>query len=159
MMYCTNRGRVDGLRDEYITSAFTPHDPYVLVVDDDQAILSVILMLLETEGYAAVGMAESKRVLPFLERAKVAQRDGALRLPAVILLDLMMPEISGYEIAARLSVHEKYARIPIIVMTANYTVRGASAVRGATDWMSKPFHLDRLLAKLERYLSPALVAW
>lgn len=159
MVCCNNQMRVDGLRDECITSALTPNSPYILVVDDDQAILSVILMLLETEGYAAVGFTESKRVLPFLEQAKVSQRDGTLCLPSVILLDLMMPGISGYEIAARLSMHERYAHIPIIVMTADYKIRGASAVRGATDWMGKPFHLDRLLDKLQCYLSPALAVW
>jgi len=153
MVYCTNHMRVDGLLAECITSAFAPNGPYILVVDDDQAILSVIMMLLETEGYAAVGFTESKRVLPFLEQA---QRDGTMCLPSVILLDLMMPAISGYEIAARLSRHERYIHIPIIIMTADDKIRGASAVRGATDWLSKPFHIDRLLDKLECYLSPAL---
>ena len=78
------------------TSLSIPEEPYVLVVDDDQAILSVVMLLLETEGYTSLGFSDSTKVLPFLEELR---RTGQ-RLPTVLLLDLMMPVISGYDIAA-----------------------------------------------------------
>lgn len=130
-----------------------PPSPYVLVVDDDKAILSVVELLLEMENYASVSISDSQEVLPFLQRLMREQR---FALPALILLDLMMPEFSGYEIAAHLSQDEHYAHIPIIVMTADCRVRETSAVPGATDWISKPFQLEELLAKLERYLTPVI---
>ncbi|HZU69907.1 MAG TPA: response regulator [Ktedonobacteraceae bacterium] len=123
-----------------------PNTPYVLIVDDDEAIVSVLLFLLESEQHAGVGLSDSKKVLPFLEQA------GPQQLPSVILLDLMMPQLSGYEIAATLSKNEQYAQLPIIIMTADSRVRSASAVAGARDWVAKPFQIDALLTKLEQYL-------
>lgn len=123
-----------------------PNSPYVLIVDDDEAIVSVLMFLLETEQHAGVGLSNSKNVLPFLQQA------GPQHLPSVILLDLMMPQLSGYEIAARLSQNEQYAHLPIIIMTADSRVRSADLVAGAHDWVAKPFQLDALLTKLEHYL-------
>ncbi|HYK86244.1 MAG TPA: response regulator [Ktedonobacteraceae bacterium] len=133
---------------QFTTPGFVPDSPYALVVDDDDAILSVVMLLLETEDHAAIGFSDSTKVIPFLEQKERAH------LPAVVLLDLMMPVVSGYEIAARLSQDARYASIPIIIMTADNRVKGASAVPGASDWIGKPFQMATLLAKLERYLPP-----
>lgn len=140
--------------EEYSTPAFLTTSPYVLVVDDDRDILSVIMLLLETEGYAGLGFSNSRKVLPFLERVQAAAKDRGPGLPSVILLDLMMPGISGYEIAAWLAGHTWCAHIPVIVMTADPRIHGVSNIPGATDWLSKPFQLDALLTRLERYLAP-----
>lgn len=134
-------------RENYDQVSLVPDTPYVLIVDDDEAIISVLMFLLETEQHAGVGLSDSQKVLPFLEQV------GTEHLPAAILLDLMMPHLSGYEIAAQLSQSERYAHLPIIIMTADTRVRSAGAVPGAIDWVGKPFHLDDLLSKLERYLA------
>jgi len=126
---------------------FVPASPYALVVDDDDAILSVVMLLLEMEGYAGLGVSNSQDVLPFLERALPDH------LPAVILLDLMMPVVSGYEIARVLSQHEKFAHMPIIIMTADNRVLSVSAVPGAIGLINKPFQIQLLLEKLNLYLS------
>lgn len=126
---------------------FAPENPYALVVDDDDAILSVVMLLLEMEGYAGLGVSNSQEVLPFLEQAPPDH------LPAVILLDLMMPIVSGYEIALKLSQEEKYAHIPVIIMTADNRIRSVSAVKGATDLVNKPFQIQLLLEKLNNYLT------
>ena len=123
-----------------------PDRPYILVVDDEEAIVSVIMFLLETEGHAGVGISDSQEVLPFLQQA------GSQHLPSVILLDLMMPGVSGYTIAAELKQKEQLAQIPIIIMTADSRVHSASAVPGAVDYLGKPFHINALLSKLEHYL-------
>ena len=134
--------------ENYAVLPAVPDSPYVLVVDDDEAIITVLMFLLESENYAGVGISESKKVMPFLQQAR------SQRLPAVVLLDLMMPGLSGYEIAAHLSHSQDYAHLPIIIMTADNRVRSASAVSGARDWVAKPFQLDGLLTKLEYYLVP-----
>lgn len=126
---------------------FVPDNLYALVVDDDDAILSVVMLLLEMEGYAGLGVSNSQEVMPFLEQALPDH------LPTVILLDLMMPIVSGYDIALALSRHEKFAQIPIIIMTADNRVKSASAIKGATDLVNKPFQIQLLLEKLTKYLA------
>ncbi|HEU0002530.1 MAG TPA: response regulator [Ktedonobacteraceae bacterium] len=124
------------------------HTPYVLVIDDDGPIVDVIQCLLEAEGYNGVGITDSLKVLHFLD----SLHDNLL--PSVILLDLMMPGLSGYEIASVLAQNERYQHIPIIIMTADSRVQGIGDIRGAIDYVAKPFHLDPLLAKLKVYLDP-----
>jgi CheY-like chemotaxis protein len=124
--------------------------PYILVVDDEPSITSVVLLMLEMEGYDALAISDSPQVLPFLQRL---QAEGPQPLPALILLDLMMPELSGYELAAQLRQHPTYAQIPIIIMTADWRVQSARDVPGAVDLLSKPFQISTLLNKVERYVS------
>ena len=125
------------------------HTPYVLIIDDDRRIVDVIQSLLEIEGFNGVGISDSLKVPAFLDAL------GDHALPSVILLDLMMPGLSGYEIATLLSQIERYRHIPIIVMTADSRVDGCSSIQGAVDFVRKPFRLDPLLAKLKVYLNPS----
>jgi len=129
-----------------VMSLSVPNRPYILVVDDEEAIVSVVMFLLETEDYSGVGISDSQKVLPFLQQA------GSQHMPSVILLDLMMKGLSGYAIAAELARNEQFAHIPIIIMTADNRVRSASAVPGAIDYLGKPFQISTLLSKLEHYL-------
>lgn len=122
--------------------------PYALIVDDDRAIVDVIRSFLEIEGCNGVGISDSLIVPAFLDAL-----DDHL-LPSVILLDLMMPGLSGYDIAALLSQNERYRHIPIIVMTADSRVQSCGGIQGAVDFVGKPFRLDPLLAKLKVYLNP-----
>ena len=124
------------------------HPPYVLTIDDDKAIVDVIQSLLEAEGYNGFGISDSLKVLSFLN----SLRDNLL--PSVILLDLMMPGLSGYEIAHILSQNERYKHIPIIIMTADSRVQSFNGIQGAVDLVAKPFRLDPLLAKLKAHLDP-----
>src|SRR6266705_1954463 len=119
MHHIPMRSTTTVLEREYILPAPVPENPYVLVIDDEQAILAVVMLLLETEGYIGFGFSDSTKVLSFLEQLDTQH------LPAVILLDLMMPIVSGYEIAAYVSQNAHYAHIPIIIMTADIYVNGA----------------------------------
>ena len=128
--------------------------PYVLVIEDDQAVLSVILLLLETEDYAGIGLMHSAEVMTFLEQIH-AQGQGQLlgmHLPSVILLDLMMPVLSGYELASLLAACPWTADIPIVVMTADVRVSNEHAIPGAVNFIRKPFQISDLLSKLEPYI-------
>jgi CheY-like chemotaxis protein len=122
--------------------------PYVLIIDDDKRILDVIQSLLEMEGHNGISISDSLKVLDFLNALPDHE------LPSVILLDLMMPGLSGYEIATLLSQIERYRHIPIIIMTANSRVQGCEGIPGAVDFVPKPFRIDPLLAKLQVYLIP-----
>jgi CheY-like chemotaxis protein len=111
------------------------------------------MSLLDTEGYNCVGISESEWVLPFLQQM---EKRGERHMPGLILLDLMMPRVSGYDIARWLYEHEPYSSIPILVITGDPRARGISDVPGAQDILLKPFQIDALLTLVERFLAPLL---
>ena len=154
-MSFANSGWTVVVEDVSEIPAFVYEKPYVLVVDDEPSILSVILMVLEAEGYNGIGFSNSQKVIPFFEHIVTADKQKGLHLPSVMMLDLMMPVVSGYKIAAQLSQKEETAKVPIIVLTADYRVSSASAVPGASDFLSKPFRITTLLAKVEKYCALA----
>lgn len=151
-MSCQYIENVDIVEEEQLFPACVFEPSYALVVDDEPAILSVVMLLLETEGYAGIGFSQSHNVLPFLEQLHEHGLEHGAHLPSVIVLDLMMPILSGYEIATWLSEQSWTANIPVIVMTADHRVCDKSAIPGATVLIRKPFHLYELLALLEQYL-------
>lgn len=137
---------------QYTTSTFLPEKPYALIIDDDYAILSVIMLLLETEDYPAMGILDSRVVQPLLEQIHSQAPTSSQQLPAVILADLMMPGVSGYDITAWLTNQSWSHHIPVLIMTADPRVNSASMINGAIDYIGKPFQIDTLLDKLSPYL-------
>jgi GAF domain-containing protein/CheY-like chemotaxis protein/anti-sigma regulatory factor (Ser/Thr protein kinase) len=80
----------------------------VLVVDDDATVRQLLRRMLESEGYAVVEAENGRGALATLREAR----------PSVVLLDLMMPEMDGFEFVAELRRHEPWRTIPVIVVTA-----------------------------------------
>jgi CheY-like chemotaxis protein len=80
----------------------------VLVVDDDATVRQLLRRMLESEGYAVLEADNGRAALGALAEAR----------PSVILLDLMMPEMDGFEFVAELRRHEPWRAIPVIVITA-----------------------------------------
>lgn len=151
-MSCQYVENVDDVEEEQLFPACVFEPSYALVVDDEPAILSVVMLLLETEGYAGIGFSQSRNVLPFLEHLHKNGLERGARLPSVIVLDLMMPGISGYEIITWLREQSWTTNIPVIIMTADHRVCDKSAIPGATALLHKPFHLNELLTLLEQHL-------
>lgn len=117
-------------------------DKQVLVVEDDDAIRDVLVEILDEIGYRAVPTANGREAL--------AQLRSGSPLPAAILLDLMMPVMSGFELAEVIADDEGLRTIPIVVMTASVgseAVRDAGNVRG---YLRKPLSIAELLAALQR---------
>lgn len=135
--------------EQYEMLARVPSEPYVMVVDDDASILSVVTFLLDTENLPHMSFSDSANVIPFLEKIYVL----GIRLPSLLLLDLMMPALSGYEIAASLAQSTQLSNIPILIMTADHRVKEVRSVPGAHDLINKPFHIDVLLDKIEHFLA------
>ncbi|MEW5756340.1 MAG: phosphate regulon transcriptional regulator PhoB [Pseudomonadota bacterium] len=122
---------------------------HILVVDDEPAIRDMLSYSLGQSGYE-VSLAEDVRA---------ARRKLAERLPDLILLDWMMPEISGPEFARGLKKDEATKHIPIIMLTARDDeadkVRGLEI--GADDYITKPFSTRELFARIKavmRRVSP-----
>ncbi len=116
----------------------------VLVVEDEDAIRGMLIMILEQSGFAPIAAADA-------EEAQKALDDN---LPDLILLDWMLPGISGVEWARRLKKEPIYRDIPIILLTARGEeedkVRGLEI--GADDYMTKPFSPKELVARIRAVL-------
>ena len=119
----------------------------VLVVDDDPDIVQFVRMNLELEGFEAE-TAENGRIA--LEMAKT-------RPPDLVLLDVMMPEMDGLTVLRHMRNSPATANIPVIILTAKALaedrVKGLDL--GADDYVTKPFDLDELLARVKTVLRRA----
>jgi CheY-like chemotaxis protein len=89
----------------------------VLVVDDDSDIRSAVQELLADEGYSTVGAANGQMAMDWLRSAPA--------VPALILLDLMMPQMDGWEFLLRIDHSDRFRGIPVAIMSAHPSVRQA----------------------------------
>jgi CheY-like chemotaxis protein len=113
---------------------WTPRRPNVLVVDDDDSIREVLAEVLRDEGYDVVCASNGEQALTEL-------RDHGH--PDLMLLDLMMPVMSGWELLELLQSSADLSRIPVVVVSA-------MNAPGACEHLAKPIDLDRLLATVSR---------
>jgi CheY-like chemotaxis protein len=134
---------MDGLMqqpDQARAAARFPAGTHVLVVDDDPGIRGFIEMMLRAEGYMVSTAANGQQGL---DRA-LAHR------PDVVLLDLAMPVMDGWQLFDRLQ--ELDPTIPVICMTAGGSTRTEAEARGAAGYLAKPFEVDDLLHLITRFL-------
>ncbi len=108
----------------------------VLVVEDDEGVRAALVDLLTNEGYDAV---EAETGAAALERL----RSGPL--PALILLDLMMPDMDGIEFRKRQLEDPRLSRIPVIVISARPDVAECARRLRAADFLPKPMSFELLL--------------
>ena len=122
-----------------------PAEYKILVVDDVQSNVLLLKALLGREGFNIIYAMNGTEAL---EKVKNES-------PDLILLDVMMPDMDGFEVAGRLKVEPSQAEIPIIFLTALND--SASVVKGfqlgANDFISKPFRREELLIRVEHQLS------
>ncbi len=117
-------------------------EPRVLVVDDDPYIPDVVAQLLEGEGYRIEEATNGAEALGVVS--------DATRRPNIILLDLMMPVMDGWEFARRLQEYIPPLNIPIVVLSAARLPTERLTVLGARAVLAKPFDVDELLAQVAR---------
>jgi CheY-like chemotaxis protein len=118
--------------------------PRVLVVDDDAAIREFLRDLLGSEGYEVLEARNGA------EAVALARADP----PAAILMDLMMPVLSGIEATSRLKSDPATAGVPILAMSAGHNRDALSATFPADVFVSKPFDLGFLVASLADQIRP-----
>jgi CheY-like chemotaxis protein len=125
--------------------------PRILVVDDTPALLDLIRECLEAEGFYVRTCLESKNAL------QMAREDP----PDVIMLDVVMPEVSGWEVLAMLRTDPAFARTPVIVCTA-YVAQAMgrlAELKGPDQHLGllpKPFELEELIEVVESVTSATL---
>jgi two-component system chemotaxis response regulator CheY len=117
--------------------------PVVLVVDDDPDILEALSEILEAEGYAVRKARNGQEALERLNGSP----------PQLVLLDLMMPVMDGYEFSRRLRASPHGTQIPIVVLSADRNVGARAREIGAVGHLAKPFELNDLLEIVKTTLS------
>jgi CheY-like chemotaxis protein len=113
----------------------------VLVVDDDVDLRDCLCCLLEREGYSAVGANNGLDALGYL---------GTNAMPCIILLDLMMPVMSGWDFLDVRRNDKRLARVPVVVVSAIADLKFVS-VQGASALMNKPTSFDSILEVIRVY--------
>jgi len=125
-------------------AAAAPRGGDILIVDDTAPNLQVLSSMLRAQGH---------RVRSALSGA-LALRAARSRTPDVVLLDVMMPDMDGYEVCSRLKADPALRHVPVIFLSAlqdaEDKVRAFRA--GAGDYITKPFHLDEVVARVQTHL-------
>jgi len=110
----------------------------VLVVDDEKELREMLCDALELNGYDAVAAAEGQAALDVLERTEHV---------CMVLLDLLMPGMNGWDFFREMRARSEYAAIPVIV----HSSAPSTAPAGATRVLAKPVDLERLLAVVREH--------
>jgi len=110
----------------------------ILVVDDDEAIRRIVLDVLEWEGYRVEVAGDGLEALDLIDRSP----------PSLILLDMRMPVLDGWEFVQELT--KRGVRVPIIVMTAAVNAQQWATDIGADAYLAKPFDLVDLIDLVAR---------
>jgi CheY-like chemotaxis protein len=119
--------------------------PRILVVDDDAAIREFLRDLLDSEGYE---VDEAANGLEAVERVRTNP-------PSAVLMDLMMPILSGVEATSKLKSDPATAAVPILAMSAGRNLATMANAVPADGFVSKPFDLIRLVEVLAQHARPA----
>ncbi|HEY9750706.1 MAG TPA: response regulator [Allocoleopsis sp.] len=120
--------------------------PLILAVDDDEDNLLLITQVLSLSNYSFITATNGLMALSMAEE----------RLPDLILLDVMLPDLDGAELVQRLRQNSQTVQIPVIAVTAmaRQEDRDRLIAAGCNDYISKPYMVDDLEELIRRYLSP-----
>ena len=111
----------------------------ILVVDDHPKLLTFIGIDLKLRGYDVVSAGSGQDALDKVNSSK----------PDIVLLDMIMPVIDGFEVLKTL---RTYSKIPVIAFSASPANREPAMLAGANDFMNKPFDLDDMAGKIKAFL-------
>jgi len=118
--------------------------PYILVVEDEDALSTLLSYNLEKEGYKVAVAADGEEGLMLVDE----------RQPDLVVLDWMLPKVSGIEVCRRLRSRAETRNLPIIMLTArgeeSDRIRGLDT--GADDYITKPFSMTELTARIRAVL-------
>lgn len=113
----------------------------VFIVDDDEAILEALQVALESSGYIVETESDGNKV-----EERVAESQ-----PDLVLLDLLLSGMDGGELAASLKRNTKTSEIPLILLSAHPNASESARVSGVDDFMPKPFDVEDLIGKIQKY--------
>ncbi|MCH9752396.1 MAG: phosphate regulon transcriptional regulator PhoB [Hyphomonas sp.] len=126
--------------------------PFIVIAEDEKSVAELLRYNLESEGYETAIAGDGDEAMLLLDE----------RIPDLMLLDWMLPKISGIEICRRVRTRHETANLPIIMLTARTEeadrIRGLET--GADDYVTKPFSTNELMARVKavlRRIRPALM--
>ncbi|MCF6285651.1 MAG: response regulator [Candidatus Hydrogenedentes bacterium] len=116
----------------------------ILVVDDEPDVVSLLERTLRADGFEVLTAFDGIGALDVIMAEK----------PDLVLLDIMMPMMSGYEVCAQVKSNPQTKDIPIVCLSSAHTpdARAQSLKAGAVELIAKPFFPDELLAQIRRHL-------
>ncbi len=116
----------------------------ILVVDDDPDALEIVGTFLESRGYRVLTAKDGKEALALLEEAR----------PSLVLLDVMMPGMDGWEVSRIIKNHPEYSDTRVVMLTARgeFADKQEGLRAGADDYIVKPIRLQELDTKVVRNL-------
>lgn len=117
----------------------------IMVVDDEPDVVDLIKLVLESDGYSVITAYSGKECLEKLDK----------ETPDLILLDIMMPQMDGWEVFRRIRADERTANIPVAMLTAKTQsidkMIGLHVVK-VDDYITKPFGRSELLERIKKIL-------
>ncbi len=127
------------------------HEKTVLIVDDELVNIQVLTNHLHLNRYDVLTAQNGFQALDLLQS----------HTPDLVLLDLMMPRMSGYDVCQKIREQHSASRLPVIILTAKNQVsdlvKGLDC--GANDYLSKPFHKEELMARVQCHIQLKEAAW
>lgn len=116
----------------------------ILIVDDEESVVLLLERMLRQDGYTnVVSTTDPRQALPLFETFR----------PDLLLLDVMMPYLDGFEVLEELKPHMRGSRVPTMIITADVSgdIKRRALVAGVDDFVTKPFSLNEVLMRV-RYL-------
>lgn len=126
-----------------------PDEPYVLYIEDERPVLDLVCQALKRAGYQITGLPSGAEGLAMMRKNK----------PALLLLDLMMPGVSGWDVYREMKGDEQLADIPVIVITAKVPNNDLVIVEDlppVDEYLTKPFNIAQLIRSVQRFLPSEL---
>lgn len=114
----------------------------ILICDDDEGILDVTTMVLESYGYRVIPVINSLKVLDTVNREN----------PDLVILDLWMPGINGEQLVEALKGNPETHDTPVIIISASRDGSTIARQSGANDFLEKPFDIDMLTERVKQYV-------
>jgi len=127
-----------------MASSITMEKPVILAVDDSSEMLDILKNVIAGAGYRFFGASNANQCMRLV-------RDLA---PDLILLDIQMPEVDGFELCRQIRAVEACRHIPVAFVTARRTAQDVKAgiAAGGNDFITKPFDPKNLMARIERWV-------
>ena len=119
--------------------------PYIIYIEDERPMIELVREALKFSGYPLVGATSGKQGLALMQERK----------PDLLLLDLMMPDVSGWDVYRSMKADAELRDVPVIVITAKVLESGrkiAEDLPPVDDYITKPFGPDRLIRSVQNLL-------
>ena len=121
------------------------NQPYILYIEDERPMIELVRESLKFAGYEVVGVTSGEQGLTQMQA----------RTPDLLLLDMMMPGLSGWDVYRSMKADARLAEVPVIVITTKVMSQGRKIVEDlppVDDYITKPFNPERLIRSVQNLL-------